>query len=92
MLRVVAHQIQRSILKDICTSMWFFVGADETVDLIEQVHGCYKSNYHCGCNSFALIFFIHSSQYASDMYAHTLLKSLKTVQASTLLTEQMLTL
>ena len=39
MLRIMAHQIQRSILKDICTSMWFCVSADETVDvsLIEQV-------------------------------------------------------
>ena len=40
-LRIMALQIQRSILKDICTSMWFCVSADETVDisLIEQVHG-----------------------------------------------------
>ena len=36
----MAHQIQRSILKDICSSMWYCVSADETVDisLIEQVY------------------------------------------------------
>ena len=62
-LRIMALQIQISILKDICTSMWFCVSADETVDisLIEQVHGYYKSNYHCGFNA---LLFIHSSQYA----------------------------
>ena len=40
MLRIMAHQIQRSILKDICSSMWYCVSADETVDisLIEQVY------------------------------------------------------
>ncbi len=79
MLRIMAHQIQRSILKDICTSMWFCVSADETVDisLIEQVPDGYY--YHCGCNTLHSNFFIHSSQYASDMYAHRRLKSLKTV-------------
>lgn len=77
-LRIMALQIQRSILKDICTIMWFCVSADETVDisLIEQVHGYYKSNYHCGFNA---LLFIHSSQCALDMCAHTHLKSLKTV-------------
>ena len=48
----MAHQIQRSILKDICTSMWFCVSADETVDisLIEQVPDGYYY-CHCGCNT-----------------------------------------
>ena len=38
-LRIMAHQIQRSILNDVCTSLWYCVSADETVDvsLIEQV-------------------------------------------------------
>jgi hypothetical protein len=56
-LKVMAHQIQRSILKDIYTSMWFCVSADETVDisLIEQVHDyLYKSNYHCGSIHYSL--------------------------------------
>ena len=60
--RIMALQIQRSILTDICTSMWFCVSADETVDisLIEQVHGYYKSNYHHGFNA---LLFIDSSLY-----------------------------
>ena len=62
-LRIMGHQIQRSIVEDICSSMWFCVSADARVDisLIEQVHGYYKSNYHCGFNA---LLFVHSSQYA----------------------------
>lgn len=39
MLKIMSQQIQRSIRKDICTSLWFSVIADETVDLslVEQV-------------------------------------------------------
>ena len=39
MLKIMAHQIQRSIMKEISTSLWFSVIADETVDisLVQQV-------------------------------------------------------
>ena len=55
MLRIMAHQILRSILKDIYTSMWFCVSADETVDisLIEQVHDYTNLiiTYYGSCNT-----------------------------------------
>lgn len=42
MLQIMSCQIQRSILNDIHTSLWYSISADETVDasLCEQVYTC----------------------------------------------------